>query len=209
MKSKADEAYSIIKDKIVTLQIRPSSDISEDALIKELNISRTPIREAIQRLAKDRFVIVYPRKGTVVADITLELINSIYEVRLLNEPHMSRNACLRVSDEWIQKVKQGFLDFDDSTRAENLSYIQLDYNLHKELTSYTNNVFLKNMFHVVNDHNHRIRIQTSIRNRGYKVSVQEHLEIIEALERRDEDAVEKTVRNHILTAKKEAFEYYY
>lgn len=71
MKSKADEAYNIIKEKIVNLQLQPSADISEEKLIQELNISRTPIREALQKLAKDGFVIVYPRKGTIVADITL------------------------------------------------------------------------------------------------------------------------------------------
>ncbi len=207
MTSKADDAYRIIKDKIVTLQLKPSSDISEDELIKELNISRTPIREAIQKLAKDRFVIVYPRKGTVVSEISLDLINSIYEVRLLNEPHMARNACMRVSDEWLRMLKKGFLDFKG--KEDLLAYIDLDYELHKGLTSYTNNIFLKNMFSVVNDHNHRIRIQTSKRNRDYQRSVQEHLLILEAMERRDEDAVEQAVRDHVLTAKQEAFEYYY
>ena len=206
MTSKADDAYRIIKDKIVTLQLKPS-DISEDELIKELNISRTPIREAIQKLAKDRFVIVYPRKGTVVSEISLDLINSIYEVRLLNEPHMARNACMRVSDEWLRMLKKGFLDFKG--KEDLLAYIDLDYELHKGLTSYTNNIFLKNMFSVVNDHNHRIRIQTSKRNRDYQRSVQEHLLILEAMERRDEDAVEQAVRDHVLTAKQEAFEYYY
>lgn len=86
MQSKAEEAYEIIKRKIIMLEMRPTSDISEEALIQELNISRTPIREAIQRLAKDRFVIIYPRKGTIVSDISIDLINCVYEVRLLNEP---------------------------------------------------------------------------------------------------------------------------
>ena len=92
MQSKAEEAYEIIKRKIIILEMRPTSDISEEALIQELNISRTPIREAIQRLAKDRFVIIYPRKGTIVSDISIDLINCVYEVRLLNEPYMARQT---------------------------------------------------------------------------------------------------------------------
>ena len=59
MQSKAEEAYQIIKHKIIMLEMRPTSDVSEEELIQELGISRTPIREAIQRLAKDRFVIIY------------------------------------------------------------------------------------------------------------------------------------------------------
>lgn len=114
---------------------------------------------------------------------------------------------MRVSDEWLRMLKKGFLDFKG--KEDLLAYIDLDYELHKGLTSYTNNIFLKNMFSVVNDHNHRIRIQTSKRNRDYQRSVQEHLLILEAMERRDEDAVEQAVRDHVLTAKQEAFEYYY
>ena len=53
MNSKADEAYLIIKNKIINLELRPLSDLSEEAFQRELGISRTPIREAIQRLAKE------------------------------------------------------------------------------------------------------------------------------------------------------------
>ena len=208
MKSKADEAYNIIKEKIVNLQLQPSADISEEKLIQELNISRTPIREALQKLAKDGFVIVYPRKGTIVADITLDLINSIYEIRILNEPHMSRIACMKIHDEWIQRMKAGFLSFGEQD-VDIAGYIRLDYELHTELTRHTNNIFLKNLFKVVNDHNHRIRIQTSRRNDVYGRYIQEHLEIIKALEGRNEAAVEEAVRTHILTAKREAFDYFY
>lgn len=208
MKSKADEAYNIIKEKIVNLQLQPSADISEEKLIQELNISRTPIREALQKLAKDGFVIVYPRKGTIVADITLDLINSIYEIRILNEPHMSRIACMKIHDEWIQRMKAGFLSFGEQD-VDIAGYIRLDYELHTELTRHTNSIFLKNLFKVVNDHNHRIRIQTSRRNDVYGRSIQEHLEIIKALEGRNEAAVEEAVRTHILTAKREAFDYFY
>ena len=208
MKSKADEAYNIIKEMIVNLQLQPSADISEEKLIQELNISRTPIREALQKLAKDGFVIVYPRKGTIVADITLDLINSIYEIRILNEPHMSRIACMKIHDEWIQRMKAGFLSFGEQD-VDIAGYIRLDYELHTELTRHTNNIFLKNLFKVVNDHNHRIRIQTSRRNDVYGRSIQEHLEIIKALEGRNEAAVEEAVRTHILTAKREAFDYFY
>ena len=208
MKSKADEAYNIIKEKIVNLQLQPSADISEEKLIQELNISRTPIREALQKLAKDGFVIVYPRKGTIVADITLDLINSIYEIRILNEPHMSRIACMKILDEWIQRMKAGFLSCGEPD-VDLAGYIRLDYELHTELTRHTNNIFLKNLFKVVNDHNHRIRIQTSRRNDVYGRSIQEHLEIIKALEGRNEAAVEEAVRTHILTAKREAFDYFY
>ena len=184
MQSKAEEAYEIIKRKIIMLEMRPTSDISEEALIQELNISRTPIREAIQRLAKDRFVIIYPRKGTIVSDISIDLINCVYEVRLLNEPYMARQTVEQTTDEWIQKMKSEFQSFQPES-YDVMKYIDLDYKLHKELTSYSNNMFLNSLFAVVNDHNHRIRVETSTRNRDYSRSIREHIAILEAIERRD------------------------
>ena len=188
MQSKAEEAYEIIKRKIIMLEMHPTSDISEEALIQELNISRTPIREAIQRLAKDRFVIIYPRKGTIVSDISIDLINCVYEVRLLNEPYMARQTVEQTTDEWIQKMKSEFQSFQPES-YDVMKYIDLDYKLHKELTSYSNNMFLNSLFAVVNDHN------------------REHIAILEAIERRDADAVEQAVRAHILTSKREAYDF--
>lgn len=204
MQSKAEEAYQKIKHKIIMLEMRPTSDVSEEELIQELGISRTPIREAIQRLAKDRFVIIYPRKGTIVADISMDLINCIFEVRLLNEPYMARETVMQTSDEWIHKMKEGFQEFRPES-YDVRKYIELDYELHHELTRYSNNMFLNSLFAVVNDHNHRIRIQTSIRNRSYDRAIREHLNILDAIESRDPDAVEQAARAHIMTSKSEAY----
>lgn len=211
MQSKADEAYTIIKNKIINLELRPLSDISEEQIQKELNISRTPVREAIQRLSKEGFVRIYSRKATIVSDITLDLINSVYEVRLLNEPYLAKIACQHISDEKILKLKECFLRLrNDSESAETREYsIALDKELHDMLITYGNNEFLKDLFRVINDHNQRIRIQTSRRNTSYGKSITEHLEILEAMLQRDDKRIVAAVRTHIQNAKKEAFEFYY
>lgn len=210
MNSKADEAYNIIKNKIINLELKPLSDLSEELFQKELNISRTPIREAIQRLSKEGFVRIYSRKATIVSDITLDLINSVYEVRLLNEPYLARLACRHVSDEQIRRLKNEFLRLkDDGESRDNREYyIALDKELHDMLIMYSSNEFLQDLFSVINDHNQRIRIQTSRRNTSYHKSIREHLEILTAFENRDEETVEASVRTHIQNAKKEAFEFY-
>ena len=118
MSSKADEAYNLIKSKIINLELRPLSDISEDALQKELGISRTPIREAVQRLAKEGFVRVYSRKATIVSDITLDLIHAVYEARLLNEPYLAKLACRYVTDNQVRKLKTAFLKLADKAESK-------------------------------------------------------------------------------------------
>lgn len=210
MENKSDFAYQQIKNKIISGKILPLSEISEEQLQKELNISRTPIREAIQKLAKEHFVMIYPRRGTIVSDITLDLINSVYEIRLLNEPFMARCACRYISEAWISRMFSAFsADLNGKKEEKQRDYfIDLDRELHNMLTSYSNNFLLRDLFRVVNDHNHRIRIFTSQRNRNYQTSIDEHLGILEALQQRDEELVGQRVKEHILTGKRDAFEYY-
>lgn len=211
MDNKSDLAYQEIKRKIISGELLPLSEISEDQLQKELGISRTPIREAVQKLEKEHFVMIYPRRGTIVGDITLDLINSIYEIRLLNEPFLARSSSRYISEEWIDRMCAAFsktVDENDSQKQRDY-YIELDRELHGNLTMYTNNFMLKDLFRIVNDHNHRIRIFTSQRNMNYQKSIKEHQAILEALKEKNEDQVEAAVREHILTAKMEAFEYYY
>lgn len=211
MENKSDYAYQELKNRIISGQMPPLSDVSEEQLQKELGVSRTPIREAIQKLEKEHFVMIYPRRGTLVSDITLDLIYSIYEVRLLNEPFIARSACRYIVNEWIDHMYTSFSTAFHEKEGEQQRdyYIELDRELHNTLTSHTNNFMLKDTFRVVNDHNHRIRILTSQRNMNYQRSINEHLAILEALRLRDESQLENAVREHILTAKQEAFEYYY
>ena len=227
MENKSDYAYQELKNRIISGQMPPLSDVSEEQLQKELGVSRTPIREAIQKLEKEHFVMIYPRRGTLVSDITLDLIYSIYEVRLLNEPFIARSACRYIVNEWIDHMYTSFSTTFHEKEGEQQRdyYIELDRELHNTLTSHspagarrnlpitlfshTNNFMLKDTFRVVNDHNHRIRILTSQRNMNYQRSINEHLAILEALRLRDESQLENAVREHILTAKQEAFEYYY
>ncbi len=74
---KFSNAYEYIKNKIILGEYLPLQDISDMELQKELGMSRTPIREAIQRLEKDSFVKIYPRKGTLVGEIDYNLVNAI------------------------------------------------------------------------------------------------------------------------------------
>ena len=98
MNSKSDYAYNEIKNKIIQGGLAPLSDIVEERLQEEFQISRTPIREAIQRLSKEGFVYIYARKGTIVSAINVETIHSVYQARLLNEPYLSKEVCYDVSE---------------------------------------------------------------------------------------------------------------
>lgn len=209
MTSKSEYAYKRVKEKIIRGELPPLSDIVEEKLQEELEVSRTPIREAIQRLSKEGFVYVYARKGMIVAGIDINLINSVYEVRLLNEPYLMRTACKELSEEWLCRMKEALTNCPygvDEPEYRNF-YIELDHELHSVILNHCKNQFLIDMMGIVSDHSQRIRIRTSRKNEEYSRSIGEHLEIVEACLARDPERAEAAMRRHIETAKKEAFKY--
>ncbi len=212
-KGKSDTAYQRVKQNIIDGTYPPLSDISEEALQQELGVSRTPVHEALQRLSDEGFVHIYPRKGTIVTDVTLDTIYWVYEARELNEPHLTRQACGRLPGEWLRQMQREYQFRQNNairpmTDEERARFIQLDFELHRTITAACRNEFLRGLMQRVGDHSHRLRIRTSRLNREYDCSIQEHLAILEALLRGDGDGAEEAARRHIRAAKAKAFEYY-
>jgi DNA-binding GntR family transcriptional regulator len=93
----ADRAYQGLRDQIVTLKIRPGQPIDEDRVGSELGMGRTPVREAIKRLALERLVTIFPRRGTFASDINITDLAQISDVRIVVEPHAARRAAQRIT----------------------------------------------------------------------------------------------------------------
>src|SRR5919106_3542738 len=97
--SLADRAYREIRDRLVMLDIRPGSPINEDQLGASLGIGRTPVREALKRLAYERLVVAFPRRGTFATDVNITDLALISEVRQHLEPIAAAAAARRASDQ--------------------------------------------------------------------------------------------------------------
>src|SRR6478752_2905894 len=93
--SLTDRAYSDLEALIVTLKLAPGSAVSEAALSKRLGIGRTPIREALQRLARERLVTILPRRGIIVSEINVKSQLRLLEVRREVERLIARSAARR------------------------------------------------------------------------------------------------------------------
>ena len=80
---------------IVTLQLAPGAVVRDDLLQAQLGLGRTPIREALQRLVRDQFVTIIPRRGMYVSSIDVSELSTLYETRAILEPYVMRLACAR------------------------------------------------------------------------------------------------------------------
>src|SRR5688572_32761974 len=94
----ADRAYFELRDRIVTLRLPPGTALIEDALMRELGIGRTPLREAVKRLALENLVEIRPRRGTYVTDVNVADIVHITEVRAELEGQAAQLAAMRMDD---------------------------------------------------------------------------------------------------------------
>ncbi|ALS22815.1 MULTISPECIES: GntR family transcriptional regulator [Paenibacillus] len=206
---KTDLAYRIIKGKILSGELKALSDISEDRLQEELNISRTPIREALQKLEQEKLVYIYPRKGIIVSGVTVELLNEVYEMRELIEPFVAKSVCRKLPEDWLLNMKQRLVEPPEGMTPEERKayYIDLDKELHNQIIYSYPNTFIHNIMGNIYDHNHRIFAITSSVNEKHNVSIPEHVAIIEAFLERDPDKVEMRMKEHIVSSRKNAIEY--
>ena len=95
----SEQAYQQLRDKIVRLDLAPGDVLREDELRAELDIGRTPIREALQRLAREHFVTVIPRRGMYVSGIDVSELSMLFETRTVLEPYAARLAAARGDNE--------------------------------------------------------------------------------------------------------------
>ena len=102
--SLSEQAYRLIRRMIVRLELAPGAVIREDELQHQLGIGRTPIREALQRLARDQFLVVIPRRGMIVSSIDVAELSMLYETRAILEPYAARLACQRGRPEHWQRM---------------------------------------------------------------------------------------------------------
>jgi len=156
--SKKFQVYEILKGRIVRNELKPQEYLNEQLLCQEFGVSKTPIREAIQRLEHDRLVIIVPNKGCFVSNISLDLIREVFEIREIFECSAARLAASVASKEQFVKILENHDSFkvvdDEGVRQALLS----GYQIHEVIVNSINNSFLSDYYKAILDHILRIRI---------------------------------------------------
>lgn len=193
-----DKAYQSIKLEIIVGALKPGSFLVEEKISKIIHISRGPIREALNRLEKEGFVNIIPYKGTMVSNITQQDVKDISKIREVLEPLAARISLSRISRTDLKKIKKDFIQLisvSENKETKNQFFI-LDKDFHKLLNSECGNKKLIDILNNFDDHTNWF-INLFIKNYPYKESIQEHLEIIEAIEKNEEDLVGSTIIKHL------------
>ena len=141
-----DRAYRELEEMIVTLQLSPGTVLSEQALALRLRIGRTPIREALQRLARDGLVVIMPRRGIMVSEINLRLQLRLLEVRRELERLMASLAAERATPE----ERREFAELAAAARADDIAFMRLDQRFNILIATAARNEFARRSMGLMN-----------------------------------------------------------
>ena len=199
MPSLGDKAYHKIKQKIVTLEMPPGSMLDEAELKKTLGMGRTPIREALQRLAREDLVTIMPRRGMFVTEISVADLRQIFEARVPLETACARLAAERASPELIAELEALAEGLPAALEAnDHRTLMRIDEKFHELLVQASDSKFLADGLVWLYALSLRIWYLTVDQMGGMKDALQEHLTIVEALKRRDPDLAEAAIRTHLI-----------
>ena len=188
-----DVVFNTLRQAILRGELKPGERLMEIALANRLGVSRTPVREAIRMLELEGLVIMIPRRGAQVAQITEQDLNDVLEVRLGLEELAVRFACERITDEEIKALGLAVKEFEKKMSNNELSaQAEADVKFHEIIYGATHNRRLIQIINNIREQMYRYRIEYLKDVESRKTLVKEHYEICDALKRRDaESAVEK------------------
>ena len=200
----ADRAYEELRDRLVTLQIKPGEPIDEDQLGRELEMGRTPIREAIKRLALENLVTVFPRRGTFAAEINITDLAHITDVRQALEGQAAYRAAERLTDAQHAELLRLLEELHASRGSDDLpALMALDTRVHRFIYRLSGNPFLEETLYRYFNLSLRIWYLVIDRLPHMFQRVHEHEPLLEAIAARDPELAREIVAGHVATFESE------
>ncbi len=193
-----DVVFNTLRRAILRGELKPGERLMEIQLANKLGVSRTPIREAIRKLELEGLVLMIPRKGAEVAEITEKNLRDVLEVRCALEELAVQLACDRIDEEGVKELRAAadtfrkVLDRDDITQIA-----QADVAFHDVIFKATDNKRLIQLLNNLREQMYRYRIEYLKKKECYPQILHEHQEIIESIAGRDKERATNVTGIHI------------
>lgn len=206
----ADQACQWLKERIFTGELGPGSRLSIEKLAAEIGVSRTPIRDAVNRLALEGLVVVTPRRATVVSSLDMVEVEEVFAARALLEPSVCAAVARTASDSFIAdlgRIHQLWERLDPNTVyrdfAAHSRYAEADASFHLRIVAEMRNSRLDQIFARLNVQRRVAPLVFGTQYRGPARRMEEHRAIFDAISRRDPVATDNAVRRHVTSARAE------
>ena len=192
----ADRAYYAIRELIVTLELPPGAVVREPELTERLGIGRTPVREALRRLAQERLVEVFPRRGMFVTKVDVRDLARLCEVRVALEPEAARLAAERATQSDLAGLQGVLAELDGRRKRDPRALIDLDERIHRAIYHASHNPYLAETLEEYYAHALRIWMVALART-DIGAAVGGHHAVLEAVVRGDGARAARLMREHV------------
>lgn len=193
-----DVVFNTLRKAILTGELKPGERLMEIHLANRLGVSRTPIREAIRKLELEGLVIMIPRRGAEVAQITEKSLKDVLEVRRALDAPCAELACDRISDEEKERLRQACNAFDHATVTGDATTIAAaDVAFHDIIVQATGNARLIQLINNLSEQMYRYRFEYIKDESGHDNLVNEHRMIYESIIEQDKARAAEAARLHI------------
>jgi DNA-binding GntR family transcriptional regulator len=201
-KSLGDQVYESIRESIVSLRLEPGSMIYENELSEALNVSRTPIREAIRLLVNEQLLDVLPQRGTRIAKISVRKVGEARFIREHLETGAFRAAARLWNDQEHRQTKETVTRLLEQQQAaadaEDIAlFLQLDEAFHQAILGLIGNSTLLQVVYHMRGHLNRVRYLALKQFQHMNKVVEEHEDLFASIEQRDEGRALQRLERHL------------
>lgn len=193
-----DVVFNTLRQEILTGKLKPGERLMEIHLANKLGVSRTPIREAIRKLELEGLVIMIPRRGAEVAQISWKSLKDVLEVRRALDALAIELACERMVQEDLELLYKACESFEEATKTKDTRKIaEADVALHDIIVMSTGNKRLIQLVNNLSEQMYRYRFEYIKDESQHDMLVQEHKEMYRCIQCKDKKAAASVVKKHI------------
>ncbi|MGI6359324.1 MAG: GntR family transcriptional regulator [Bacillota bacterium] len=200
--------FEHLREAIITGKLRPGERLMEMQLAEEMGVSRTPVREAIRKLELEGLVIMVPRRGAYVSDLTIKDVAETYEIRSALESLAAGLAAERITADESEELERILVQIGQCIANNDVKRsLELDEQFHNLLYQASKNDRLVQIINNLREHIQRFRA-TSMSTPGRLEAVfNEHMKIAEAISERNAELAERLAQEHIENAENALLEW--
>ena len=193
-----DVVFNTLRQAILKGELKPGERLMEIALAERLGVSRTPIREAMRKLEQEGLVVMIPRRGAQVANITEKDLNDVLEVRIALENVAIEKACARMTEEEMRRLWLAAKEFEHTIAEGNLVKLaEADVAFHEVIYQASDNKRLIQVLNNMREQIYRYRVEYLKREEAHPQLIAEHAAIIEYISKGEKKAATDIMCKHI------------
>jgi DNA-binding GntR family transcriptional regulator len=199
------QVYQALRQIILRGDLASGERIIETKLAEQLQVSRTPIREAIGQLQREKLIVSNPKGGLRVATLSIEDAIQLYDCRIALEQLSAAGACQLVTPQQLKQLEKYVLLAESAksqiNQANSWQLLEIDYQFHHLIAESSGNQWLLTLLEQVFDKMALLRVQTTKHNPQVLEIRLEHRQIFEAIASRDSELAQKTIQDHLIASK--------